>query len=345
VKIDIAKIHIKERIRKDIGNITEFAEDIKENGLLNAITVMRIDNGYQLLAGLRRLKAVTFLGLMEIEANIVDPKDAEAALRIEISENEQRKPFTFSEKAYFGKLLADVEKAKAVTRMAIGGKGGFDKVGSQEPTLEEKAKGRTTDRIGKALGVSRATYERINYLAENAPQEIIDQLDRNERSIKGSYNELRAKEKAAVPGPVEGIPPQVAAVQTTPMKAAPPPEPLQKTQPNSPVPPPLSRPRAAKPDSPMDYMSKRDREAIEKLREFDALPPEEKITELQRQLREERARAAGAEAELTLIREQRQNDIYHKDANIENLKGQIATLKSALAEASARIIELEEINR
>ena len=44
-------------------------------------------------------------------------------------------------------------------------------------------------------------------------------------------------------------------------------------------------------------LSEHDREAIDRLRDFNALPPEGKIMELQRQLREERARAADAESE------------------------------------------------
>jgi len=61
--VDIDKIIIKDRIRKDFGNIEELANDIKENSLLNPITVIPVENGmYQLIAGERRLRACKHLG-------------------------------------------------------------------------------------------------------------------------------------------------------------------------------------------------------------------------------------------------------------------------------------------
>ena len=82
-------------------------------------------------------------------------------------------------------------------------------------------------------------------------------------------------------------------------------------------------------------MSKSDEEAAQRIKEFNALSPQEKITELQRQLKEERARAAHAESELARLKELRQNDVYHRD-------GIIANLTARLADAEARIDELEK---
>jgi len=44
------------------------------------------------------------------------------------------------------------------------------------------------------VGMSRQEYVRALYIADNAPPEIIEQLDRRERTIDDVYNELRAKE-------------------------------------------------------------------------------------------------------------------------------------------------------
>ena len=82
-------------------------------------------------------------------------------------------------------------------------------------------------------------------------------------------------------------------------------------------------------------LSKADEEAILRNKAFNALPPEEKIKELQRQVREERARAAQAESELARLKELRHNDVYHKDGIIKNLT-------ERLADAEARIEELEQ---
>jgi ParB family chromosome partitioning protein len=269
---------------------------------------MCTDNGYQLLAGLRRLKAIEFLGFTEIEVNIIELKDAEDILHIEISENEQRKSFTFSEKVYFGKLLADIEKIKAKERMVIGGQGGFNKVGSREPTLGKSKKGRTTERIGSALGVSRATYERMNYIVENAPQKIIDELDKGERTIRATYDELRDKKKAASKSKTQ-------------------------TKTNSSIPKHSSS--NVKNNPLLEKFKKQETESIRKQNEFKALSPEGKITELQRQLKEARARAAKAESKLSREKELRKSDLFHFNTTNEMLENQ-------LKEAYIRIAELEK---
>ena len=123
MRIEIVSIKVASRIRKLTARIDELAQDIQKNGLINPITVMAVDGGYQLLAGLRRLRAAQSLGWTEIDATVATPKDAEAALLIEHSENEQREAFTFSEKMDYAKLIAEIEKAKAKERMSLGGQG------------------------------------------------------------------------------------------------------------------------------------------------------------------------------------------------------------------------------
>ena len=194
MKAQISKIKVINRIRKEITKIDELAADISANGLLNAITVMSLGNGeYQLLAGLRRLKAVEMLGHSEIAVNIVSPADAEAALRIEISENEQREPFTFSEQVDYGRMLEEIEKAKALQRKSAGGKGGLSEDVFHGTHLQ---KGRSRDIVGSKIGLSGTQYDRAKYIAENAPSEVIDELDQGKRNIRPTYDELRAKEKA-----------------------------------------------------------------------------------------------------------------------------------------------------
>ncbi|GHV17371.1 hypothetical protein FACS189425_03480 [Clostridia bacterium] len=155
MKVAIDRIKVAERIRKEVKHVPELADDINKNGLLQSIIVMPSGEDFKLLAGLRRLKAVQSLGWTEIEANVLPPKDAETALRIEISENEQREPFTFSEKAYYGKLLEDVEKAKAAERERAG-----VKIDKGNPSTHGH-KGRATENVGAALGISGTHYERI----------------------------------------------------------------------------------------------------------------------------------------------------------------------------------------
>ncbi|GHV09404.1 hypothetical protein FACS1894217_13640 [Clostridia bacterium] len=149
-------------------------------------------------------------------------------------------------------------------------------------------------------------YQRAKYIAENAPQDVIEQLDKGEQSIRKTYDNLRAAVNLEAKPAAEM--PTILQIQAKPK----------------------AKPKA----NPLDLISAKEREQIAKNCMFDALPPNEKIDELQRQLRTERARAASAESELTRERELRKNDNYHNSGTIEMLTRQNAELV-------ARIKELE----
>ena len=55
--IPITKIQVRDRIRKDFGDIAELASDIEQNGLINPPVV---NKEYVLLAGERRLSEMLF---------------------------------------------------------------------------------------------------------------------------------------------------------------------------------------------------------------------------------------------------------------------------------------------
>ena len=309
-KAKISDIKITQRIRKDVAKIEELAADIERVGLLNPVTVMKDEAGeLKLLAGLRRLKAAQFIGWTEININTVAPTDAEEALRIEISENEQRESFTFSEKMDYARLLEEIEQAKAKERMAHGGKGGVNSEGVDPgPPLQKK---KSRDAIGEKIGISGRQYDRAKFIVDNAPPEIIEQLDKDERAIRTTYDELRAKEKS------------VKSSDTNEAH-----DPSKSLQPVS---------RVLKP------LSKEDEEAQRKINEFNILSPSKKVEILQEQLRKERARAAEAESELKRERELHHNTNYHSQLSIANLEGQVAALTTKVAElAKALMLDVKE---
>ena len=312
LKALINNIKVIDRIRKNMNKIDELAADIKSNGLINPITVMSLNNSeFRLLAGLRRLRAVESLGLAEIDINIVAPADAEAELRIEISENELREAFTFSEKMDFARLLEEIEAAKAQKRKLAG---------KRADLVDDRPQGheRSRDVVGSKIGMSGRQYSRAKHIAENAPDEVIEELDNGVRTINRTYDELRSKEK------VDKI-----KVDAAPEDAPAVPKYKESTH------KPSDKKKDVDDATALAIFSKADQEAILRNREFNAMPPEEQVVELKRQLKEERVRAIHAESELSRFKELRHNEVYHKDGIIENLKKQ-------LANAFERIKELEE---
>lgn len=70
-EIEVSKIIVGERIRKDLGNIKELVQSIDLVGLLQPITITKQNI---LVFGQRRLEAVKELGLKTISALILEDK-------------------------------------------------------------------------------------------------------------------------------------------------------------------------------------------------------------------------------------------------------------------------------
>ncbi|GHU39405.1 hypothetical protein FACS1894105_14100 [Clostridia bacterium] len=324
MKISISSINIAPRIRKDVTKIPELAADIRKNGLICPIAVMAVgESEYQLLAGLRRLEAVKYLGDSDIEAIVTNIKDAEEMLHIEISENEQRENFTLADKLDYAALLKKIESEKASERKFSG------KVISDSDLsvqAREGVRNRTDSIVGNKIGMTESSFRYADYLANNAP-EYIGKIDSGEIKLRTAFDIVRAAEKEAAVGQniSEIVPAETTSVTT---KQA-------TSNPHSNKKPPLTA-----------DMIKIQRESNENSRihkEFDALTPEGKIDDLKRQLKEERTRAVTAEFELFSLKDLRHNDVLHDNSIIDNLKMQLANLESLLAVANTRITELEAI--
>jgi len=361
----IEEILVSQRIRREAGRIEELADDIRENGLLNPITVMRQDgDAFRLLAGFRRLKACEMLEWDGIPAVLASPQDAESALLIEISENIQREPLTFSEKMEYGGLLEEIEVAKAKERMAMGGKGGVGDNAQEEGCVlgRNLVAGRASDTVGKKLGMSGRTYERAKYIAVNAPPEIISQLNSGERGIRTVYEELRVLEKETDSEHITDIifeinrdESVVGATNVTDDADVNHDDlnvdgneadehneilsfdeeynhdeecEIDNDDENSHThTPPISPQEEYLNPSPSRIprpLSKEDEVAAQRIAEFNRLPAEDKVIALKEEIYQERGRAAKAESALSRERDLHNNTKLHGDSKIESLRTQLA---------------------
>lgn len=181
--IDINKIKVGDRIRKDLGNIKELSEDIKTNGLINPPVVTP---DYQLIAGERRLQALKELGYEQIEVRVMTVDDLEHKLNLEINENENRKDFTKSERIEYARQLEKIERLKAEKR---------EKAGKSINPRENFPQGRTRDLVAEKLGIgSGKQYEKEKYIAENADAETLKQWDNEEISTHKAYQRIKELE-------------------------------------------------------------------------------------------------------------------------------------------------------
>jgi len=110
--IDEPKKRIRESI--DLGGVQELAGSIREVGLINAITIKRVKNRFEIIAGHRRYLACKMLGLKEIDANIEKKTEVESE-EIKIAENiirEDLNPIDIANKLLYmeNKLKVPAEK-------------------------------------------------------------------------------------------------------------------------------------------------------------------------------------------------------------------------------------------
>ena len=87
------------RKRFDFDELENLAQSIRENGILQPITVRRTDDKkFELIAGERRLRAARLVGLVKIPAIVIDMEQKDSAL-FAIIENLQRQSLGFFEEA------------------------------------------------------------------------------------------------------------------------------------------------------------------------------------------------------------------------------------------------------
>jgi len=87
--------------------LEELAESIKTHGLIQPITVRRVDEHFELISGERRFRASKMIGLKEIPAYIKENVDNEQMLQFAIIENLQREDLNPIEIAISYKRLID----------------------------------------------------------------------------------------------------------------------------------------------------------------------------------------------------------------------------------------------
>lgn len=78
------------RTKFDPARIEELKQSISENGVIQPVTVRRVDGGFELIAGERRLRAVTELGFERVPAYVIDVDSDEKMLEMALVENIQR---------------------------------------------------------------------------------------------------------------------------------------------------------------------------------------------------------------------------------------------------------------
>ncbi|PHR20416.1 MAG: chromosome partitioning protein ParB [Hoeflea sp.] len=182
--IPLADILVPDRLRSvDEDHALAIQASIVEHGLLNPVTVRQTPNGeqgYCLVAGAHRFRAIELLDEEEIDAIVVKASADEAVL-IEIEENLFRNDLSVMDRAVFVQTYRDVWEK---TRGDINPNGGRPKNSaklaqfSNSPVdlIAQEAENGFSEACANRLGVSRRAIYRLNKIAQNLPRELRQQI-------------------------------------------------------------------------------------------------------------------------------------------------------------------------
>ena len=197
VKIKLNKIiPNKNQPRLDFfdESLKGLAESIKENGLLQPVTVRKQGDMYELIAGERRYRASQLNGAKEIEAIVLE-KDDEQSAKLALIENLQREDLNAIEQALAMRKIMELED---LTQNELA-----QRLGYRQSTVANKLRllklpdyiksavcqGTITERHARALlNVPRADLEKVYLTITNRKYNV----SKTEEYIK----ELSAKHKS-----------------------------------------------------------------------------------------------------------------------------------------------------
>ena len=143
--------------------LSELAESIKEFGIVTPIITRPKEdgNGYEIIAGQRRVRASELAGINTIPAFVL-PLDRDRAIITLVDSNLQRENILPSERAFAYKMKSEAMKRQGFRT---------DLTSSQVGT-----KLRTDDKVAQGFGVGRMTVQRFIRLTELIPQ-ILQMVD------------------------------------------------------------------------------------------------------------------------------------------------------------------------
>ena len=143
--------------------LSELAESIKEFGIVTPIITRPKEdgNGYEVIAGQRRVRASELAGINTIPAFVL-PLDRDRAIITLVDSNLQRENILPSERAFAYKMKSEAMKRQGFRT---------DLTSSQVGT-----KLRTDDKVAQGFGVGRMTVQRFIRLTELIPP-ILEMVD------------------------------------------------------------------------------------------------------------------------------------------------------------------------
>lgn len=189
VMIDVKHLHSHPKNpRKNVGDVTELAESIKKNGIMQNLTVVPFvsevtgqacEGEYIIVIGHRRRAGAEAAGLREVPCVIKEMTEAEQ-LATMLAENIQRSDLTPFEQAEGVQMMLDI--GETVSDIS-------EKTGFSESTVRRRMKLLELDREklrdSEKRGATLADYEKLNQIEDlKVRNEVLETIGTNNFNMK-----------------------------------------------------------------------------------------------------------------------------------------------------------------
>lgn len=162
--------------------LSELAESIKHMGLIQPISVRRVDEHYEIIVGERRFRAVKLAGMSVIPAIVTEINDEQSAI-MALIENIQRQDLNFIEEA---EALSMLLEKHGFTQKILA-----EKIGKNQSTVSNKLRVLGLPDDVKDLLVSNNLTERhgralLKLKSEEDVRTVVKAIIKNELTVKAT---------------------------------------------------------------------------------------------------------------------------------------------------------------
>lgn len=161
IHIDLLQPH-PDNPRKDVGDVTELAESIKANGILQNLTVVPYKDGMlRVIIGHRRLAAAKMAGLEELPCVVVEMTEKEQISTM-LTENMQRVDLSIYEQAQGFQMMLDMGDSME----QIADKSGFSKTTVRKRLEIAKLDGKALKKATEERQVTMADFDKLSEIED-----------------------------------------------------------------------------------------------------------------------------------------------------------------------------------
>lgn len=164
-EIEITDVRVgKQRVRRDVGNLEDLKLSVERFGLLHPIAVKAVSDGYNLVAGERRLAVAKSLGMKRIMAQIYPVLTPVEELDLELEENLRREnlnPMDLAEAFKRRKVLYESMHPETKVGSTGGGRNGKGVRTKSDLSGNDKPAVRFTKAASERFDISETTVKEL----------------------------------------------------------------------------------------------------------------------------------------------------------------------------------------